>query len=31
VGPVAVDYAYSSWSELGGLHQFTVRADVGAL
>jgi len=28
---VAVDYAYNSWSELGGLHQFTVRADLSAL
>ena len=27
----AVDYAYNSWSELGGLHQFTVRADLDAL
>lgn len=31
VGGIAVDYAYSSWSELGGLHQFTVRADLDAL
>ena len=31
VGPLAADYAYTSWSSLGGLHQFTVRADVGAL
>ncbi|PSQ73058.1 MAG: hypothetical protein BRD26_01430 [Bacteroidetes bacterium QH_1_64_81] len=31
VGGVAVDYAYNSWSELGGLHQFTVRADLDAL
>lgn len=30
VGPLAADYAYTSWSSLGGLHQFTVRADVGA-
>ncbi|MFO8099248.1 MAG: type IX secretion system protein PorQ [Salinibacter sp.] len=30
VGPVAADYAYTSWSSLGGLHQFTVRADLGA-
>lgn len=31
VGGVAVDYAYNSWSKLGGLHQFTVRADLSAL
>jgi hypothetical protein len=31
VGGVAVDYAYNSWSELGGLHQFTLRADLDAL
>jgi hypothetical protein len=28
VGQLTVDYAYSSWSDLGGLHQFTLRADV---
>ena len=28
VGSLAVDYAYTSWSSLGGLHQFTLRADV---
>lgn len=27
---IAVDYAYNSWSKLGGLHQFTVRADLSA-
>jgi hypothetical protein len=31
VGGIAVDYAYNSWSKLGGLHQFTVRADLDAL
>ncbi len=31
IGGIAVDYAYNSWSELGGLHQFTVRADLDAL
>ena len=31
VGGVAVDYAYNSWSALGGLHQFTLRADLDAL
>lgn len=31
VGGIAVDYAYNSWSELGGVHQFTVRADLEAL
>jgi hypothetical protein len=31
VRSVSVDYAYNSWSELGGLHQFTVRADLDAL
>lgn len=25
---IAVDYAYTSWSDLGGLHQFTVRTDL---
>lgn len=25
---IGVDYAYNSWSDLGGLHQFTLRADV---
>jgi hypothetical protein len=28
VDRLSVDYAYSSWSDLGGLHQFTLRADV---
>lgn len=28
VDPVIVDYAYSSWSDLGGLHQFTLRIGV---
>ena len=31
LGGVAVDYAYNSWAELGGLHQFTVRANLDAL
>ena len=31
VGGITVDYAYNSWSKLGGLHQFTVRADLSAL
>jgi len=31
IGGVSVDYAYNSWSELGGLHQFTIRADLDAL
>jgi hypothetical protein len=31
IGGVSVDYAYNSWSELGGLHQFTVQADLDAL
>ncbi|MFP4228475.1 MAG: type IX secretion system protein PorQ [Salinivenus sp.] len=31
VGSVAADYAYTSWSSLGGLHQFTVRTDLGDL
>jgi len=31
VSGIAVDYAYNSWSKLGGLHQFTVRADLDAL
>ena len=29
LGRIAVDYAYNSWSSLGGLHQFTVRARLG--
>jgi len=29
LGRVAVDYAYNSWSSLGGMHQFTVRARLG--
>jgi len=28
VDPILVDYAYSSWSDLGGLHQFTLRIGV---
>jgi hypothetical protein len=28
VSRLTVDYAYSSWSDLGGLHQFTLRVDV---
>jgi hypothetical protein len=31
VSGITVDYAYNSWSKLGGLHQFTVRADLDAL
>jgi hypothetical protein len=31
VGALTVDYAYNSWSSLGGLHQFTLRADLTAL
>jgi len=31
VGGITVDYAYNSWSELGGLHQFTLRTDLDAL
>ncbi len=31
IGGIGVDYAYNSWSELGGLHQFTIRADLDAL
>lgn len=31
VGPVTADYAYNSWSSLGGLHQFTVQADFAEL
>ncbi len=31
VGGISVDYAYNSWSELGGLHQFTLQADLDAL
>jgi hypothetical protein len=27
VGPLAADYAYTSWSSLGGLHQFTVKTE----
>ncbi len=29
VGPLAADYAYTSWSSLGGLHQFSLRTDLG--
>lgn len=28
---VSVSYAYSSWSDLGGLHQFSVRTDLSVL
>jgi hypothetical protein len=28
VSALTVDYAYNSWSSLGGLHQFTLRADL---
>jgi len=31
VSDLTVDYAYNSWSSLGGLHQFTLRANLGAL
>jgi hypothetical protein len=31
LGGIGVDYAYNSWSELGGLHQFTVRATLDVL
>jgi hypothetical protein len=31
VSALTVDYAYNSWSSLGGLHQFTLRADLEAL
>lgn len=31
IGEVSVDYAYNSWSDLGALHQFTVRANLDAL
>lgn len=31
VRALTVDYAYNSWSSLGGLHQFTLRADLAAL
>lgn len=31
VGQIAVDYAYSSWSDLGAQHQFTLRADLAEL
>jgi hypothetical protein len=30
VSALTVDYAYNSWSDLGGLHQFTLRADLSA-
>lgn len=30
VSGLTVDYAYNSWSSLGGLHQFTLRADLAA-
>jgi len=28
---LTVDYAYNSWSTLGGLHRFSLQADLGAL
>ena len=31
VSALTVDYAYNSWSSLGGLHQFTLRADLNEL
>jgi hypothetical protein len=31
LGGITVDYAYNSWSELGGLHQFTLRTDLDEL
>jgi hypothetical protein len=31
VSALTVDYAYNSWSSLGGLHQFTLRANLSAL
>jgi len=31
VSALTVDYAYNSWSSLGGLHQFTLRANRSAL
>jgi hypothetical protein len=31
VSALTVDYAYNSWSSLGGLHQFTLRADLATL
>ncbi len=31
VSDLTVDYAYNSWSSIGGLHQFTLRANLGAL
>lgn len=30
VSGLTVDYAYNSWSSLGGLHQFSLRTDLGA-
>lgn len=29
VSDLTVDYAYNSWSSLGGLHQFSLRTDLG--
>lgn len=31
LGGLSIDYAYRSWSDLGGVHQFTLQADLGAL
>jgi hypothetical protein len=31
VSGLTVDYAYNSWSSLGGLHRFSLRADLGDL
>lgn len=31
VSGLTVDYAYNSWSSLGGLHRFSLQADLGAL
>ncbi|PQJ34691.1 hypothetical protein BSZ35_08840 [Salinibacter sp. 10B] len=31
VSALTVDYAYNSWSSLGGLHQFTLRTDLSSL
>lgn len=28
---ISIDYAYNSWSDLGGLHQLTLRVDLSAL
>jgi len=31
VSALTIDYAYNSWSSLGGLHQFSLRADLDVL